>query len=134
MQNMASSTAFPHFLKPLVSLFIMFLSYLTCSDPLNLTTIIYLHRTISKYKRSDCFPHAIETVFPDTEIQQCIVHKIRNTTKFVSYKESKSLMAGLKCVYAVPTEEIALAELDNALMRNGVGNTPKSRNHRRIIG
>ena len=53
------------------------------------------------------------TVFPDTEIQQCIIHQIRNTTKFVSYKELKPLMADLKRVYAAPTEEIALAELDS---------------------
>ena len=59
------------------------------------------------------FPQAIEAVFPDTEIQQCIIHQIRNTTKFVSYKELKSLMADLKRVYAAPTEEIALAELDS---------------------
>ena len=57
------------------------------------------------------FPQAIEAVFPDTEIQQCIIHQIRNTTKFVSYKELKPLMADLKRVYAAPTEEIALAEL-----------------------
>ena len=58
------------------------------------------------------FPQAIEAVFPDTEIQQCIIHQIRNTTKFVSCKELKPLMADLKRVYAAPTEEIALAELD----------------------
>ena len=57
------------------------------------------------------FPQAIEAVFPDTEIQQCIIHQIRNTTKFVSYKELKPLMADLKRVYAAPTEETALAEL-----------------------
>ena len=56
------------------------------------------------------FPQAIEAVFPDTEIQQCIIHQIRNTTKFVSYKELKPLMADLKRVYAAPTEEIARAE------------------------
>ena len=59
------------------------------------------------------FPQAIEAVFPETEIQQCIIHQIRNTTKFVSYKELKPLMADLKRVYAAPTEEIALAELDS---------------------
>ncbi len=42
-----------------------------------------------------------------------IIHQIRNTTKFVSYKELKPLMADLKRVYAAPTEEIALAELDS---------------------
>ena len=59
------------------------------------------------------FPQAIEAVFPETEIQQCIIHQIRNTTKLVSYKELKPLMADLKRVYAAPTEEIALAELES---------------------
>lgn len=59
------------------------------------------------------FPQAIEAVFPQTEIQQCIIHQIRNTTKFVSDKEIKPLMADLKRVYAAPTEEVALAELDS---------------------
>lgn len=58
------------------------------------------------------FPQAIEAVFPETEIQQCIIHQIRNTTKFVSYKDIKPLMVDLKRVYAAPTENIALSELD----------------------
>ena len=56
------------------------------------------------------FPQAIEAVFPKTEVQQCVIHQIRNTTKFVSYKEIKPLMADLKRVYAAPTEDIALSE------------------------
>ena len=59
------------------------------------------------------FPQAIETVFPQTEIQQCVIHQIRNTTKFVSYKDIKPLMTDLKRVYAASTEEIALSELDS---------------------
>lgn len=59
------------------------------------------------------FPQAISAVFPDTEIQHCIIHQIRNTTKFVSYKEIKELMADLKKVYAAATEDIALMELDS---------------------
>ena len=58
------------------------------------------------------FPQAIEAAFPQTEIQQCIIHQIRNSTRFVSYKDTKSLMADLKRVYAAVTEEIALDELD----------------------
>lgn len=58
------------------------------------------------------FPQAIEAVFPQTEIQQCVIHQIRNTTKFVSYKDVKSLMTDLKRVYAAPTEETALTELE----------------------
>ena len=41
------------------------------------------------------FTNAIEAVFPKTEIQQCIIHQIRNTTRFVSYKDIKVLMADL---------------------------------------
>ena len=58
------------------------------------------------------FPQAIEAVYPKTEIQQCIIHQIRNSTKFVSYKDIKNLMADLKLVYAAPTEETALNELE----------------------
>ena len=59
------------------------------------------------------FPQAIEAVFPQTEVQQCIIHQIRNTTKFISYKEIQLLMADLKRVYAAPTEEVALSELES---------------------
>lgn len=38
------------------------------------------------------FPQAIEAVFPHAEIQQCIIHQIRNSTKYVSYKDLKKLM------------------------------------------
>lgn len=62
--------------------------------------------------RTESFPQAIEAVFPKTEIQQCIIHQIRNTTKYVSYKDLKSLMTDLKRVYAASTEETALAELE----------------------
>ena len=59
------------------------------------------------------FPAAIEAVYPKTEIQQCIIHQIRNTTKFVSYKDIKALMADLKKVYAAIDEQTALCELEN---------------------
>lgn len=59
------------------------------------------------------FPSAIEAVYPKTEIQQCIIHQIRNTTKFVSYKDIKTLMADLKRVYAAVDEATALSELDH---------------------
>jgi transposase-like protein len=58
------------------------------------------------------FPQAIEAAFPKTEIQQCIIHQIRNTTRFASYKEIKKVMEDLKKVYAAPTEEAALNELE----------------------
>ena len=59
------------------------------------------------------FPQAISAVFPDTEIQHCVIHQIRNSTKFVSYKDIKVLMADLKKVYAAPSEDIALMELES---------------------
>lgn len=58
------------------------------------------------------FPEAIAAVYPKTEIQQCIIHQIRNSTKYVSYKDIKALMADLKNVYAAVTEEAALDALD----------------------
>ncbi len=58
------------------------------------------------------FPAAIEAVFPRTEIQQCIIHQIRNTTKYVSYKDIKPLMADLKTVYAAVDEDTALYQLE----------------------
>ena len=58
------------------------------------------------------FPQAIEAVFPQTEIQHCIIHQIRNSTKYVSYKDLKALMADLKLVYMAPTEEAAREHLE----------------------
>lgn len=59
------------------------------------------------------FPQAIEAVYPKTEIQQCIIHQIRNTTNYVSYKDLKKLMADLKMVYAAPDEAADLEELES---------------------
>lgn len=58
------------------------------------------------------FPQAIEAVFPNTEVQHCIIHQIRSSTRFVSYKDIKALMADLKRVYAAPTEETAFSALE----------------------
>jgi len=58
------------------------------------------------------FDNAIEAVYPKTELQQCIIHQIRNSTKFVSYKDLKMLMADLKRVYTAVSEEAALSELE----------------------
>ena len=58
------------------------------------------------------FAAAIEAVFPKTEIQNCIIHQIRNSTKYVSYKDLKALMADLKAVYAAVDETAALDALD----------------------
>ena len=51
------------------------------------------------------FSGAVETVFPHTEQQLCVIHQIRNSTKYVSYKDIKAVMADLKLVYGAPTQE-----------------------------
>ena len=59
------------------------------------------------------FPDAIETVYPQTQVQLCIVHQIRNSLKYVSWKERKAVAADLKQVYGASTvdeAELALAE------------------------
>ena len=58
------------------------------------------------------FGDAIHAVFPKAEIQRCIVHQIRYSTKFVSYKDIKQFMKDLKTVYKADTEELALTSLD----------------------
>ena len=58
------------------------------------------------------FSAAIEAVFPKAEIQNCIVHQLRNSSKYVSYKDLKALMADLKAVYAAVDEPSALTALD----------------------
>lgn len=58
-------------------------------------------------------PDAIRTVFPNVCIQNCIIHQIRNSMKYVPYKDRKEFMADLKKVYKASTEEIALAQLDS---------------------
>jgi putative transposase len=58
------------------------------------------------------FPQAIEAVFPKTIVQTCIVHLVRSSTRFVSWKDRKVLIAKLRLIYRAPTEDAALAELD----------------------
>lgn len=57
------------------------------------------------------FPDAINSVFPDTEIQLCVIHVIRNTLKYIASKDKKAFMLDLKNVYKAPTEELALENL-----------------------
>lgn len=56
---------------------------------------------------------AIVAVYPKTEHQLCIVHQIRNSLKFVSYKDRKALVADLKPVYAAATEDDGLSALND---------------------
>lgn len=57
------------------------------------------------------FPDAIETIFPKTEIQLCVIHQIRNTLKYIASKDQRAFMQQLKTIYTAPTEEAALEKL-----------------------
>lgn len=58
------------------------------------------------------FAEAIESTFPQTEVQLCVIHQIRNSTKYVVYKDLQSVMSSLKKVYTASTKELAELELD----------------------
>lgn len=58
------------------------------------------------------FPDAINSVYPQTHIQLCIIHMLRNSLKYVSWKDYKAVTQDLKAVYQSPTEEAALMALD----------------------
>jgi transposase-like protein len=57
-------------------------------------------------------PEAIETVYPQTQVQLCIVHKVRNALKFVPWKERKAVARDLRAIYTAPTLDAAEAALD----------------------
>lgn len=63
------------------------------------------------------FPDAINTVYPETHIQLCIVHMVRNSMKFVPWKDYKAIAADLKAIYQATTEEKALQSLDQFAQR-----------------
>lgn len=58
------------------------------------------------------FAEAVAAAFPMTDLQHCILHQIRNSTKYVSYKDIKSLMVDLKKIYRADTEEAASYALE----------------------
>jgi len=60
-------------------------------------------------------PDAVESVFPKTDVQLCVVHQIRNATRFVSYKDRKEFCADMRPIYTAPTldgAELALLEFE----------------------
>jgi transposase-like protein len=59
------------------------------------------------------FPEAINAVFPKTEVQLCIVHMIRNSVKYVSYKDRRAVTSDLKQVYLAASADAAEAALDS---------------------
>jgi len=63
------------------------------------------------------FPDAINTAFPDTHVQLCIVHMVRNSIRYVPWKDYKAVTTDLKQIYQSVTEEEALAALDQLAER-----------------
>lgn len=59
------------------------------------------------------FTEAIGACFPGSEVQKCIIHQIRNSIRYVSYKDLKKITLALKPIYTAPTEDAALEALDN---------------------
>jgi len=58
------------------------------------------------------FPDAIAAVYPKTEVQLCMVHMVRNSVRFVPYKDRKAVITGLKTIYLAPSEDLASLALD----------------------
>jgi putative transposase len=58
------------------------------------------------------FPDAIAVEYPQTRIQLCLVHMVRNSLRYVSWKDYKAVTSDLKRIYQSPTEEQALVELE----------------------
>lgn len=60
------------------------------------------------------FGDAIEDVFPSTEVQLCLVHQMRNSIKYIAFKDSRAMTADLKKVYNAVNEQMGLHQLDQA--------------------
>lgn len=57
-------------------------------------------------------PDAVRSIYPQTDVQLCVVHQIRNATKFVSFKDRKPFCAAMRPIYTAPTAEAAALALD----------------------
>ena len=76
------------------------------------------------------FPDAISNVFPDTQVQLCIVHRVRNAMKYVVWKDDKAVAADLKPIYQSVTEDEALLALERFAERRDEKYPPISRTWR----
>ena len=75
------------------------------------------------------FPEAIEAVFPEATVQTCIVHLIRRSLAYASYKERRALAGALKTIYRAPTQapaEEALRNLSTTLRHRRLGFTEQA--------
>ena len=65
------------------------------------------------------FKEAISAVYPDAQIQRCVIHMLRNTFKYVNYQDLKKFSSDFRAVYNAPTEAAALSELETVRDRWG---------------
>lgn len=65
------------------------------------------------------FKEAIGAVYPDAQIQRCVIHMLRNSFKYVSYSDLKKFSSDFKAVYNAPNETSALSELEKIKKRWG---------------
>lgn len=94
--------------------------YLSESEGANywLSVLTYLHNRGVEDILIACvdgltgFPEAIASIYPDTEVQQCVIHQIRTSMKYVASKHQKAFMADLKPVYRAATRQAAEVALD----------------------
>lgn len=77
------------------------------------------------------FADAIESVFPDCEVQLCIVHQVRNSLKYIPYKDYRVFAAGLKTIYQAADEQQALLALEHMEATWGKKYGPALENWRR---
>ena len=77
------------------------------------------------------FAEAIESVFPLCEVQLCIVHQVRNSLKFIPYKDYRAFAGGLKTIYQAADEQQALAALEHMEATWGKKYPPALENWRR---
>ena len=61
---------------------------------------------------SSCMKEAINAAFPQTELQRCIIHQVRNTLKYVGAKNKKAFANDLKTIYHAPSENAVLKQLE----------------------
>ncbi len=59
------------------------------------------------------FKEAINSAYPKAQVQRCIIHMLRNSFKYVSYKDNKKFASDFKAVYKAPNEELAISELES---------------------
>lgn len=65
-------------------------------------------------------PVAIETLYPHTRVQLCMVHLVRNSLKYVSYTHRKEVAADLKLIYRQPLK-VKRGSIWSSLPKNGIG-------------